>query len=444
MVANENGMIDSAPCRFHFPLKTIVMAIRLVVFGLLSLRGAERAFQLFDNWFKGGLPCHVVIQNWILRFGLYRLRQPVQRRRDWVYILDHTIEFGTKKCLVVLGITLKQFRRNKCRMHHKDMKVLCISIVENATASSVTEILDRIAQTTGFPVQILSDNGSNIKRGVSDFIEAASPGFAIRQTYDVTHKAALILKHHLENDDNWKRFINFTCETKRNLIHTVIGFLAPPKPKDKARWLNLDAYVEWAENVMRSGKGRLGKAERGKFSDNLSWMRTFKPHMAEWRAIIDTLSALKNEIKHNGLNKRTKTRFEKSISGLKFDTLRLLEVRNEAIAYIEKECAGLSGAYPGCSDIIESVLGKYKIFSGKSPMKEVGKAVLTIPVFTSDVEDDEVKAAMESVSARDVKAWLDENIGESLFARRKQAFSHKSIKSTVKNIPVYLKKVACF
>ena len=254
----------------------------------------------------------------------------------------------------------------------------------------------------------------------------------------------MILKHHLENDDNWKQFINFTCETKRNLIHTVIGFIAPPKPKDKARWLNLDIYIEWAENVMYLGKEKLKKAERDKFNDNLSWVQMFNPHMAEWRTIIDTLVALKNEVKYKGLSKKTKRSFEKSISGLKFNTPRLIEVRNEALAYIEKECTGFSGAYPGCSDIIESVLGKYKIFSGKSPMKEVGKAVLTIPVFTSDVEYNEVKAAMESVSTKDVKAWLDENVGESLFARRKQAFSLKKIKSTVKNIPEYLKKVACF
>jgi hypothetical protein len=32
-----------------------------------------------------------------------------------------------------------------------------------------------------------------------------------------------------------------------------------------------------------------------------------------------------------------------------------------------------------------STWGKYKTSSGKSPMKEVGKAVLTIPVFTSNV-----------------------------------------------------------
>ena len=108
------------------------------------------------------------------------------------------------------------------------------------------------------------------------------------------------------------------------------------------------------------------------------------------------------------------------------------------------ECAEISGIYPGCSDIIESVLGKYKTFSGKSPMKEVGKAVLTMPVFTSNIDLEEVKMAMESVSTEDVKKWLDKNIGESLFSKRKKAFSLKKSKKPVKIFPVILQKVAGF
>ena len=113
--------------------------------------------------------------------------------------------------------------------------------------------------------------------------------------------------------------------------------------------------------------------------------------------------------------------------------------------YIENECDGLSGdAYPGTSDIIESILGKYKIFSARSPMQEIGKAVLTIPVFTSDLDYDEVNKAMETVSANDVKVWLDENIGESLFSKRKQAFSLNNTKSTVNIFPYISQKAASF
>lgn len=51
-------------------------------------------------------------------------------------------------------------------------------------------------------------------------------------------------------------------------------------------------------------------------------------------------------------------------------------------------------------------------------MKEVGKAVLTMPIFTSDIDPAEVKEAMETITEQDVKDWLNENIGESLFAKR--------------------------
>jgi len=440
----QEQLIESPPCGFKFPLKTIVMSIRLVIFGLCSLRGTKRVVGYFSDYFNGGVPCHVVIQNWILRFGLYKLQQVAEKRNDWVYILDHTIEFGTKKCLVVLGIPLELFRKNKCKMGHQDMDVLGINIVEKATALSVTNALRAISKNTGIPVQILSDNGSNIKKGIKDFIEEVKDKCVIRQTYDVTHKAAIILKHHLKDDETWKLFVDFACKTKRSLIHTAIGFIAPPKPRDKARWLNLDAYIDWAENILNLGKERMTKGEREKFEDKLSWIQMFEGHISEWRAILDILQALKNDIKKNGISTNTKINFNKSILKLSLNTPRIIMIKNEISEYLEEECSEISGVYPGCSDIIESVLGKYKTFSGKSPMKEVGKAVLTMPVFTSSINANEVKAAMECVSAEDVKKWIDENIGESLFAKRKKAFRLRKAKSSVKKFPENLKKVAGF
>ncbi|MFA7231958.1 MAG: hypothetical protein WC071_12570, partial [Victivallaceae bacterium] len=58
----------------------------------------------------------------------------------------------------------------------------------------------------------------------------------------------------------------------------------------------------------------------------------------------------------------------------------------------------------------------------------IGRAVLTIPVFTSNVDYDEVRTAMETVSDNDVQKWLKENIGESFFAKRKHAFKLKNKK----------------
>ena len=149
-----------------------------------------------------------------MRFGLNKLLGPVEWREDWIYLLDHTIDFGVKKCLVVLGATLEKFRQNKCKLCHQDMEILAIVIHESATAACVQEALETVSTTTRVPVQIVSDNGSNMKRGVEDFLKE-KPG--TKYTYDITHKVGILLKHHLEKDANWNLLVNKTCETKRSL-----------------------------------------------------------------------------------------------------------------------------------------------------------------------------------------------------------------------------------
>ncbi len=403
-------------------MATIRLAIQMVMVGLSSLRGATRCFQLISEFFEGGSPCHVVIQNWIMRFGLHKLLKPVEWREDWIYLLDHTIDFGVKKCLVVLGVTLEKFRQNQCNLRHQDMEVLAIAIDESATAASVQETLETVSATTGVPVQIVSDNGSNIKRGVEDFLKEKPE---TKYTYDITHKAGILLKHHLEDDTNWSLLVKKTCETNRSLLHTILGFLAPPKPRDKSRWLNLDSYLDWAEKVLCFGEVNMECIEREKYDSKLAWLHDFKPYLKEWRTMLDMLNAAKDDVKINGLRRESAKRFKKTISGLNTKTKRLQQLKREIIEYLKEESTDIDNTKPwlGCSDIIESIFGKYKNFSAKTPMKEVGRTVLTMPVFTSEISLEEVKVVMENVSTQDVNNWLDQNIGDTLFAKRKRAYN---------------------
>ncbi len=440
---SDDILLSSSPCGFHFPLQTIIYAIRLVMFGLLSLRGVSYSLSLFNKFFNGGTPCHVVIQDWILRLGLYKLRKLPEKRNDWVYILDYTIEFGVKKCLVVLGIPLEKIRKFGCKIRHCDVEVLGIDIVEKATAKSVSKCLQKISSVTGMPVQIVSDNGSNIKKGITDFIKNVGE-HSIFQTYDVTHKVGLILKHYLSNDDRWQLFVKLISETKRKLVHTCMVKLAPPKPKDKARWLNIEEYVKWAEKVIREGMDSLSKQEKEKFIETLAWVKDFEEDMIEWRTILDLINILKTELKENGFSEKTKKNFEANIANLNLHTIRLKNIKNDMLNYIEQQTEEMLGIFLACSDIIESILGKYKIFSGKSPMKEVGKTVLTIPAFTGELTAEDVKEALQTISHKDVQDWIQSNIGESLFSRRKTLSKPKCTKNSVKNISENLQKAVDF
>jgi hypothetical protein len=416
------------------------------VFGLLSLRGTGRALDLFSAWFDGGVPCHVVVQNWIMRLGIYRLRKPPEKRKDWIFILDHTIDYGTKKCLVVLGVTMKKFMEKKCRLSHEDMSVLDISIVEKATAASVEKTLLIVAEKTGTPVQIVSDKGSSIKKGVADFIGKNS---GARHTYDATHKAAILMKHHLKNDLRWKALTRKMWMAKRDILFTPLGFMVPPKPKDKARWLNLDIYMNWLGKALDFRKCKADAEGAKLFDEKLGWIGEFASSLPEWRSMLDMLDLMKGEIKKNGFRKDTPMRFEKLSSGIVLSTKRLRTLKKEIMDYIGVETAGIGDdqILLGSSDIIESVFGRYKGFSGKTPMKEVGRAVLAIPVFTGKFDAAEVRTAMESVPAKDVDDWLRQNIGESFLSKRKRAFSLINTNfenSSVKLFPENLRKVASF
>ena len=50
------------------------------------------------SWWSGRL--------WLLRLGYYKLMRPQARAGDWVWIVDHTLQLGVEKCLVILGIRL--------------------------------------------------------------------------------------------------------------------------------------------------------------------------------------------------------------------------------------------------------------------------------------------------------------------------------------------------
>jgi hypothetical protein len=74
------------------------------------------------------------------------------------------------------------------------------------------------------------------------------------------------------------------------------------------------------------------------------------------------------------------------------------------------------------SDICESVIGKEKLFSKKSSLQEIGKSILMIPVFLTNITAELVHTAMQSVRVRDLKEWAKKTFGDSAISKRRAAF----------------------
>ena len=72
--------------------------------------------------------------------------------------------------------------------------------------------------------------------------------------------------------------------------------------------------------------------------------------------------------------------------------------------------------------IIESLFGKYKIFSSFSPCSEINEMTLTLILSTISLTPDQVLQAMETIHLTDVNALSKQLFGQSILSKRKVAF----------------------
>ncbi len=395
------------------------------MFGRCSLRGASAVLREVSALHAVQTPSHTTIQNWILKYGVGRVTAAPERRGDWVCVLDHTVDFGAQKCLLILGLSLDAFRKNECSVTHKDVTVLGIHVSEKMNAAKVQAALEEVARDAGRPVQIVTDHGSDIKKGVEDFL--ATVPIPVVYTYDISHKTAVMLKRLLKDDVHWQAFVNKCVETKRLVLHTDHGHLAPPKPADKARWLNLDSYVAWANAVRAyAADHRLATAttpEAARFREFFGWLDLYAAHLARWSMTVEVLCAAKTEVKRHGLRKATGAAFLNRTDCIPGAATAVPRIVDELRLFFDEQAALLPDQkeWLGSSDIIESVFGKYKSFSQRTAMKGIGKSILTIPAFTSVAGIATVSQAMEDVTCAKAGNWIKCHLGVSLFARRMRA-----------------------
>ncbi|MEJ6487273.1 hypothetical protein N0Y54_39535 [Nostoc punctiforme UO1] len=74
------------------------------------------------------------------------------------------------------------------------------------------------------------------------------------------------------------------------------------------------------------------------------------------------------------------------------------------------------------SDVIESLFGKYKQFSARCPLKQIGQMILSISLSTMKLTGSVVKLALETVRYLDLEAWSLEVFGRSMLSKRKTVF----------------------
>lgn len=91
------------------------------------------------NW---EIPHQSTCRAWLLRIGLFQLQRPKNMAVGSVWIVDHTVQIGQEKCIVILGLRLLDIPAAGTALSLSDLQLLNLLPVTHSDKQVVNEQLD--------------------------------------------------------------------------------------------------------------------------------------------------------------------------------------------------------------------------------------------------------------------------------------------------------------
>ena len=137
-----------------------------------------------------------------------------------MWIVDHVGQLGQEKCLVIVGMRLSALPAEGEYLTHADVEPIAICPVAESNGEIVYQQLEEARKHTGVPREILSDQGSDLHKGIRQFCEAHPETSAI---YDIKHKVAAVLKREWGGERAWQEFSTQATQTIARVQQTALG-----------------------------------------------------------------------------------------------------------------------------------------------------------------------------------------------------------------------------
>ena len=358
---------------------------------------------------------------WLLRMGLWALRRPQVIADDWVWMTDHSIQIGQCKCLVILGARLSTLELGQ-PLCHADMELIALAPMTHSDQQKVANCLEEAVARTGVPRAILDDHGADLHGGV-DIFRRSHPETV--EIYDIKHKAACLLKAHLEDDDRWKRYASQSGQAKCALQQTELAFLVPPSQRTKSRFMNLAGLVEWGRKALGLLDDPSFPATAGvsaeRLEAKLGWLKDYRVALEQWSAYHEVISAVLEFVRCRGLYVGAGQELAQALPAASGEAGVL---RQELIAFVTRESskAQIGEHLPGTTEVLESCFGRLKGLESDQSKSGFTGLVLSLGAMVSKWTGATIREALEGCGVRDVREWCRTRLGQSVQSRREEAF----------------------
>ncbi len=429
-------MGEKAPRRWY-PILMIVMCIKLVLQASVSFRAAPKAIHIAFSQFAAvkyqEIPTYKSVSRWLTQVGLYKLNRLKEQANDWALIIDNSVQIGSHKFLVILGVRLSKLQGKA--LAFEDMEILLMEIHEKSDANSICKALERAQKKVGKVATVCADDGPDLRGGIVLFCKKYNVG----RVFDTIHKIGTFLKRLLGKDREWLAFTSAAAKAKMRMQQTQAAHLTPPNQRTKSRFLNIEILVCWGIDIIMTLENSK-HPDKALLEKYCGWIRKHRELLERLKQMDLINKKVRQHIRENGICATT---------GDQIDTL--LEKAMELSNFNEQACeyAGMlidffheqskvvpiGQVWVGSSEIIESLFGKLKSLEQDQSKGGFTSLVLGIAACVGKVDADVVSAAMRQISTADVDTWTKEQIGTTLLSKRRKSLGlWRRKKRTKKNV----------
>ena len=405
------------------------LAIGFVLDAAASLRSAAGCLNLvlqLEHGQQHAGPSHTTVQNLVLRLGLYELTRTKKRADDWIWITDHTIKGGVTKCLVILGIRYEHYLQLTGPLQHQDMQTLALIPVDRSTGEIVQGQLDELARQVGVPMGIVSDNGSDLKKGIRLFQEEHPEVVSL---YDIIHLLSRLIDAILSKDAQWATFRQECCRCGNAIRQTPLSHLCPLAPKKKARHMNIGGEIQWGARslqlVQKSREGKLTDDQLRQLTPSLiekklGWLEDYRAALSQWEELWliseQVCAVVRAEGYHGTLTTSLKSQLPAPVTESAASLIaQVLEFSDR----VQTE-AGERRRLPGSSEVIESLIGKGKRLDGLNNTRGFTPQLLAMAASVVTPTAEVITTALKTCGIKHVLQWCSKHLAPSSQSLRKR------------------------
>ena len=259
----------------------------------VGLRKSTRAMKVFFNWLgvKRKIPSYQAVRGWMQRLGLDRM-QSANPKPDRIWIVDQSTQIGTDKFLTVLAVEQPKLPPVGTPLRRTDMDVLAVQPAKKWNKTNVGKLYKRLAEKYGYPIAVVTDGAVELRYPAENL---EKNGVKPRVIRDLKHFLANRFEHLLNADPHYQAFVKDLNQTRPSIQQTELGHLCPPKMKQKARFMNMQPLLKWAEMTLwqlrnPDSDGRKGVSEE-RLKTKLGWLRKYRQDVDRWTNFQEVVSA---------------------------------------------------------------------------------------------------------------------------------------------------------